>query len=84
MKAPAREPWAIGQAIESWVSVAFFRRTMTSSAELPKVEEMAADDIRARLPRFDSANVEKNLRLRSALEAIAHRKNTTLTQLSIA
>jgi aryl-alcohol dehydrogenase-like predicted oxidoreductase len=54
------------------------------SAELPKVEEMAADDIRARLPRFDSANVEKNLRLRSALNAIALRKNATLTQLSIA
>jgi len=41
------------------------------SAELPKVEEMGADDIRADLPRFHSANVEKNLRLRSALEAIA-------------
>jgi aryl-alcohol dehydrogenase-like predicted oxidoreductase len=54
------------------------------SAEVPKVEEMAADDIRARLPRFHSANVEKNLRLRSALEAIARRKNATLTQLSIA
>jgi len=54
------------------------------SAELPKVEEMAADDIRAQLPRFDSANIEKNLRLRSALEAIAQRKNATLAQLSIA
>jgi len=29
------------------------------SAEVPKLEEMAADDIRARLPRFDSANVKK-------------------------
>src|SRR5215470_10849339 len=54
------------------------------SAELPKVEEMAGDDIRAQLPRFDSVNVEKNLRLRAALEAIAHRKNATLAQLSIA
>jgi hypothetical protein len=26
MKTPARVHWAIGQAIESWVSVAFFRR----------------------------------------------------------
>src|SRR6516164_1162565 len=26
IKAPAREPWAIGKAIESWASVAFFRR----------------------------------------------------------
>jgi aryl-alcohol dehydrogenase-like predicted oxidoreductase len=54
------------------------------SAEIPKTEEMTADDIRAQLPRFDSANVEKNLPLRSALEAIAHRKNATLAQLSIA
>ena len=54
------------------------------SAEVPKVEELAADDVRAELPRFHSANVEKNLRLRSALEAIARRKNATLTQLSIA
>ena len=54
------------------------------SAEIPKVEEMAADDIRVRLPRFESANVEKNLRLRSALEAIVPRKNASLTQLSIA
>jgi len=54
------------------------------SAQAPKVEEMAADDIRVRLPRFHSANVEKNLWLRSALEAIARRKNATLTQLSIA
>ena len=54
------------------------------SAEVPEVEEMTADDIRVRLPRFHSANVEKNLRLRSALDAIARRKNATLAQLSIA
>ena len=54
------------------------------SAEVPKVEELAADDIRVGLPRFHSANVEKNLRLRSALDTIARRKNATLTQLSIA
>ena len=54
------------------------------SADVPKVEEMVADDVRAALPRFHSANVEKNLRLRSALEAIARRKNATLAQLSIA
>jgi len=54
------------------------------SAEVPKMEELAADDVRAELPRFHSANVEKNLRLRSALEAIARRENATLTQLSIA
>ena len=49
------------------------------STQVPKVEEMAADDIRTQLPRF-----QKNLRLRSALEAIAPRKNATLAQLSIA
>ena len=54
------------------------------SAEVPKMEEMAADDIRARLPRFESANIDKNLQLRSALETIARRKNATLAQLSIA
>jgi len=54
------------------------------SAEVPKVDEMAEDDIRAGLPRFDSANVEKNLRLRAALEAIARRKSATLAQLAIA
>jgi len=54
------------------------------SAQVPKVEELAADDIRAQLPRFHSANIEKNLRLRSALEVIARRNNATLAQLSIA
>ena len=54
------------------------------SAEVPKLEDMAADDIRKRLPRFHGDNIEKNLRLRSALEAIAARKNATLVQLAIA
>jgi len=54
------------------------------SAQLPRVEEMTADDIRAQLPRFHSANLEKNLRIRSVLEAIARAKNATLAQLSIA
>src|SRR5690242_3882406 len=54
------------------------------SAQVPKVEELAADDIRAQLPRFHRANVEENFRLRSALEAIARGKNATLAQLSIA
>jgi aryl-alcohol dehydrogenase-like predicted oxidoreductase len=54
------------------------------SAEVPKVAELAADDTRARLPRFHSANVKKNLELRTALEAIARRKNASLSQLSIA
>jgi aryl-alcohol dehydrogenase-like predicted oxidoreductase len=54
------------------------------SAELPKAEDLAPDDVRVRLPRFQSSHIEKNLRLRSALEAIARRKNITLAQLSIA
>jgi aryl-alcohol dehydrogenase-like predicted oxidoreductase len=53
------------------------------SAELPKVEEMAADDIRGQLPRFHSANADENLRPRSALEAVARGRNATLTQLAI-
>src|SRR5215467_10557080 len=47
------------------------------SAKVPKVEKLAPDDIRAALPRFESANAEKNLRLRSALDAIARRMNAT-------
>jgi aryl-alcohol dehydrogenase-like predicted oxidoreductase len=54
------------------------------SAQVPKIEELVADDIRAQLPRFHSAHLEANLRLRSALEVIALRKNATLAQLSIA
>src|SRR5438046_316273 len=54
------------------------------SDQVPKVAELAADDVRQRLPRFQNVNIEKNLGLRSALEAIARRKNATLAQLSIA
>jgi aryl-alcohol dehydrogenase-like predicted oxidoreductase len=53
------------------------------SDQVPKVEELAADDVRQRLPRFQSVNIERNLGLRSALEVIARRKNATLAQLSI-
>jgi aryl-alcohol dehydrogenase-like predicted oxidoreductase len=35
------------------------------SAEPPNPKEFVADDARARLPRFDGANLETNLRLRS-------------------
>jgi aryl-alcohol dehydrogenase-like predicted oxidoreductase len=54
------------------------------SSQPPDVAELAADDIRAQLPRFLSANREQNLQLRSALETIALRKNATLAQLAIA
>jgi aryl-alcohol dehydrogenase-like predicted oxidoreductase len=40
------------------------------SAQVPKVEELAADDIRG-VASLQSINIEKNLRLRSALEAMA-------------
>jgi aryl-alcohol dehydrogenase-like predicted oxidoreductase len=54
------------------------------SDQVPRAEELAADDVRRRLPRFQSVNIEKNLVLRSALETIARRKDATLAQLSIA
>src|ERR1700680_4833959 len=54
------------------------------SDQVPRVEELAADDVRQGLPRFQSVNIEKNLGLRSALEAIARGKNATLAQLAIA
>jgi aryl-alcohol dehydrogenase-like predicted oxidoreductase len=54
------------------------------SDQAPKVEELAPDDVRQRLPRFQDVNIEKNLGLRSALAVIARSKNATLAQLSIA
>jgi len=54
------------------------------SAQPPTVKDMATDDIRPRLPRFQGANAENNLRLRSALEATAQRNNASLAQLAIA
>ena len=41
------------------------------SDQVPKAEELAADDVRARLPRFQSVNIEKNSR--AALCAQDHR-----------
>jgi aryl-alcohol dehydrogenase-like predicted oxidoreductase len=54
------------------------------SAELPRLENLTDGDIRARLPRFAGANIEQNLKLRTALEAIARNRNATLAQLAIA
>lgn len=54
------------------------------TGQAPRLEEMAEKDLRRRLPRFQSDNVERNLQLRAALEAIATRKNATLAQLAIA
>ena len=54
------------------------------SNQVPKAEELAPHDVRQRLPRFQSVNIDKNLGLRTALEGIARRKNATLAQLAIA
>jgi len=43
------------------------------SDQAPKVEELAPDDVRQRLPRFQDVNIEKNLGLRSALAVIEER-----------
>jgi aryl-alcohol dehydrogenase-like predicted oxidoreductase len=54
------------------------------SAEIPRVEDLAAGDVRARLPRFDGANAEHNHRLCAALQPVADRNKATLAQLAIA
>jgi aryl-alcohol dehydrogenase-like predicted oxidoreductase len=54
------------------------------SSQPPKIEALTRDDVRARLPRFQNADFERNLQLRLALEALAQRKNATLAQLAIA
>ncbi|MGB6539210.1 MAG: aldo/keto reductase [Xanthobacteraceae bacterium] len=53
-------------------------------AEVPKLEQMTAEDIRKRLPRFHGENVGKNMQLRAALENLARGKSATLAQLAIA
>jgi aryl-alcohol dehydrogenase-like predicted oxidoreductase len=54
------------------------------SGQVPQLERMSAGDIRARLPRFQNENVEKNMKLRTTLEDLARKKNATLAQLAIA
>lgn len=54
------------------------------SAEVPKTAEFTAADVRAGLPRFADANLAENLRLRSALAALAQRRGITIAQLAIA
>jgi aryl-alcohol dehydrogenase-like predicted oxidoreductase len=58
-------------------------RGMLSSA-VPQLEQMTAEDIRKRLPRFANENVAANMQLRATLEALARKKNATLAQLAIA
>ena len=54
------------------------------SAQVPKLEHMTTQDIRTRLPRFQSENVSQNMQLRAALEDLGVKKNATLAQLAIA
>jgi aryl-alcohol dehydrogenase-like predicted oxidoreductase len=48
------------------------------------LSNMANGDIRQRLPRYQPGNVEENLTLHAALEAIASRKGITIAQLATA
>ncbi len=54
------------------------------SAAPPPPESLAANDVRAHLPRFAPAHFAKNLALRTALEALARRQGASLAQLAIA
>jgi aryl-alcohol dehydrogenase-like predicted oxidoreductase len=54
------------------------------SATVPQLQQMTAEDIRMRLPRFQNENVTANIQLRASLEALAHKTNATLAQLAIA
>ena len=54
------------------------------SAAVPQLQQMTADDIRKRQPRFQDENIAANMRLRAALETLARQKGATLAQLAIA
>ena len=54
------------------------------SATVPQLQQMTADDIRRRQPRFANENIAANMRLRAALETLARQKGATLAQLAIA
>lgn len=58
------------------------RGVLTATA--PRIEDMAKDDIRTQLPRFDTENVKANSPLHTSLQAIAERLGLTLPQLAIA
>ncbi len=51
---------------------------------MPSRDELAMGDLRRRVPRFDEANVEHNLRLVDSLASIAHERNMTPAQLALA
>jgi aryl-alcohol dehydrogenase-like predicted oxidoreductase len=67
----------------SFMAYAVLGRGLITDAA-PNPSEMENGDVRMRLPRFQPENLEKNLRLRSALAAIAHQRNATVAQLAIA
>ncbi len=50
----------------------------------PSIEAMSSQDIRKRLPRFQTENIGTNLRLRRALDDIAGRRGVSLAQIAIA
>jgi hypothetical protein len=77
--------WTAGPLtpLKRLMAYAVFGRGMLS-AQMPKVEEMPADDIRAQLPRFNSINARKTSDCGLLLEVIARGKNATLAQPSIA
>ena len=54
------------------------------SGGLTDVNALGKGDLRARLPRFQPGNIEKNLDLRARLEGFAKSRGATLAQLSIA
>jgi aryl-alcohol dehydrogenase-like predicted oxidoreductase len=54
------------------------------SGSVKETESLAANDVRRRLPRFQGANLDRNLTLVNRLEAVASRKGCTPAQLSLA
>jgi pyridoxine 4-dehydrogenase len=57
-------------------------RGLLSTATAPR--SGGADDPRARFPRFQQGNVDRNLALLAALDTIAHERGVTAAQLAIA
>ncbi|MBD8848369.1 MULTISPECIES: aldo/keto reductase [Priestia] len=54
------------------------------SGELRRFEDLASDDIRRHLPRFQGDNFQKNVDIVEKLKEVAKEKNVTISQLAIA
>jgi aryl-alcohol dehydrogenase-like predicted oxidoreductase len=54
------------------------------TGQIKKFDDLAADDFRRHVPRFQSENFAKNLALVDHLAMIAHTKGVTLAQLALA